>query len=265
VTARIVDGHVHVGLTKYRPVEEYLADMDRCHIAQAVLVQYIGNADNSYLIRCVRAHPTRFAAVAMVDLDRADAPQRIDDLAATGTIAGVRLWAATRSPGPDRLAVWRAIERNGLVATVRGPFDQIIRASFAAIVDELPTLRVRLEHLGFFRYGRDDGFEHFLRLAQRPNVYTTWSGYYEYSADPYPHRDAMPYLERSLEAFGASRIMWSGDWNRSDLTDHSSPRDYPDAIRLITEHCTFLSAEQREWILGRTSARLFGLDGAAAR
>jgi predicted TIM-barrel fold metal-dependent hydrolase len=238
--------------------------MDRCDIAQAVLVQYVGNSDNSYLSRCVQAHPTRFAAVGMVDLDSADAPRCVDDLAATGTISGVRLWAATRSPGRDPLAVWRAIEHNGLVATVRGPFDQVIDPGFAAIIDKLPALRVRLEHLGFFRYGRDAGFERFLSLAQRPNVYTTWSGYYEYSDDPYPHRDALPYLERSLEAFGASRIMWSGDWNRSDLTADSSLRDYPDAIQLITEHCTFLSAEQREWILGRTSAQLFGLAGGAA-
>ena len=46
----VVDAHVHVGLDKYRPVGDLLADMDEVGVRRAVLVQHIGQFDNAYLV-----------------------------------------------------------------------------------------------------------------------------------------------------------------------------------------------------------------------
>lgn len=255
---RFIDAHVHVGRPKYPPVEDYLTAMSPAGVGQAVLVQYVGNTDNRYLRRCFATHHGRFALVGMIDPLQPDAPAQVDDLAAAG-FAGLRLWATTRSPGPDPLAVWRAAERNRLVASVRGPFADIAHPDFAALLDELPGLTVRLEHLGFFRYGLDSDFDSFLRLADRPRVFTMWSGYYAYSSMGYPYSDATPYLRASLAAYGPKRIMWSGDWNRIRTATNA---EYHAAIHHVTQELGFLTGKDQEWILGRTAATVFGLEGA---
>jgi len=255
---RLVDAHVHVGPPKYPSVEDYLTAMAPAGVEQSVLVQHVGNTDHRYLYRCFAAHRGRFALVGMIDPRQPSAAAQVDDLAAAG-FAGLRLWAASRSPGPDPLAVWRAADRNHLVVSVRGPFTDIAHPDFAALLDELPGLVVRLEHLGFFRYGADFGFDAFLRLADRPQVFTMWSGYYAYSGAGYPYPDATPYLRASLAAYGPERIMWSGDWNR---TQTATDAEYRAAIQHVTDHLDFLTRDDQEWILGRTAAAVFGLEGA---
>jgi L-fuconolactonase len=259
----LVDAHVHVGLRKYRPVEDWLEAMDEHGITHAVLVQYIGNHDNAYLEECVVAKPERFAAVAALDAGAADAPAKLSELARRGLVRGIRLAAASRSAGGDPLALWRRINELGLVASVTGPFADVIGDDFLAVVDQFPNAHFRAEHLGWLRYADDPpphhGIDRLARLARRPNTSTTWSGFFLNSSRPHPYPDAWPFLHATLEAFGPRRIMWSGDWNRPDL----GPRDYQDAIDLVTKHLDFLSPAEREWILGRSAATLFNLGGSA--
>lgn len=256
----LIDAHVHVGLTKYQPLENFRADMDSHGVDGAVLVQYVGHYDNSYLIDCVRQDPTRYTAIAMIDLESTSATDEVARLARNPEISGVRLWASTRSPGADPHAIWRALAEHGLVATVRGPIDDIIDPEFVDIVEQFPGLHFRLEHLGFFRFSstveaRKD-FDEFLELARRPNTSTMWSGFYDFSATPYPHPDATPFLRDAVAAFGANRIAWSGDWNRPDLTDDFGPDDYANTIRHVKQ-ADFLSDQDREWIFGQTTATIF--------
>lgn len=248
----IVDSHVHVGRWKYPPVEEYLTEMTG--VSAAVLVQFVGNADNAYLARCVSAHPEVLSAVAMVEPETYGATRHVERLAATGCFSGVRLWAATRSPGKDPLALWRAIDAAGMVASVRGPLSDVASPEFAAILDELPGLRVRLEHLGFTTYPdtTHKDFDRFLALAERPTVHTMWAGFYANSGRPYPHQDADPYLRDTLQAYGSRRITWSGDWNRPDR----APGDYEAAVRHVLER-PYLTEEDHAWILGGTARALF--------
>lgn len=252
----IVDSHVHVGTWKYPSLSEYLPAMVEADVGAAVLVQFVGNADNTYLLRVAAAHPGRFAVIAMVEPDTPGAPHHIARLAADPHVRGVRLWAATRSPAPDPLAVWRAIAEAGLVASVRGPLADIADPAFAALLDELPDLRFRLEHLGFTRYPDVDraAFDRFLDLARRPGAHTMWAGFHANSATPYPYPDADPYLRAAVAAFGARRITWSGDWNRPDRV----PGEYAAAVRHVLDR-PYLDDADRRWILGDAAAALFGL------
>ena len=58
----IVDTHCHAGMTKYEPVESLLRHMETSGVAQAVLIQYMGNTDNEYLADCLARFPGQLAA-----------------------------------------------------------------------------------------------------------------------------------------------------------------------------------------------------------
>lgn len=256
----VVDGHVHVALEKYRPLVEYSADMDAAAVDRAVLVQHVGHWDNAYLVAAVRMDPGRYACVAMADLDSPTWDETVADLATNEHVVGLRLSASARSPGRDPFAVWRALADGGLVASVRGPLSDIVNAEFAEILQELPHLKVRLEHLGFFRFGVDvdPDFDRLLAYSHHTNVWTMWSGFYEFSGAPFPHEDALPYLRASLDAYGSSRIMLGGDWNRNDL-DPGHPANYYRQWPSIIDHLTLQFSYEgcRNDIIGGTARALF--------
>ena len=61
-----------------------------------------------------------------------------------------------------------------------------------------------------------------------------------------------PLVELALARFGRERLMWATDfpWILRQC-------GYAPALRLVQEEMSFLSAEDREWILGRTVRKLF--------
>ncbi|HXF64177.1 MAG TPA: hypothetical protein VNK95_21295, partial [Caldilineaceae bacterium] len=69
----IVDTHCHIARNWYEPLESLLFQMDRCGVAQAILVQMLGQSDNEYQMACARRHPDRLASVVIVDTEQADA------------------------------------------------------------------------------------------------------------------------------------------------------------------------------------------------
>jgi L-fuconolactonase len=255
----VIDTHVHVGLDKYGPIEPYLADMATLGLRCAVLVQHIGNDDDTYLAATAAAHPGRFAVIGSVDpLDAGVARSLPARVRALG-LAGIRLPGDARSPGRDPLAVWRAADSLGLVVSVRGPFEALIDPAFKRIVTALPNIRFRFEHLGWFKPHRQpmasSRFDRFLRLAVHPNTFVMWSGFYANSGSAYPYATSRPIVAAALAAFGAERTMWSGDWNRPDGTIEQ----YRAEMELVGESFP-VDAAQRAWIMGGTAARLFGFD-----
>ena len=246
----VVDCHVHVGLTKYRPIEEFLTEADEDGLTGAVLVQHLGNTDNDYLAECLERG--NFAAVGLVE--QASQAQTLMERG----FRGLRLSPEGLGSPPAWDEVGAILSEHHGVASITGPFGSVVSEQFRAVVERFKNVTFRIEHLGWFKYADDPfppypHFSQFLRLAELPNTTSTWSGFLN-SATPYPHPDANPYLELTLDAFGADRLMWSGDWNRTDL----GPEDYRAAVRHIAE-LPFLDAEQRRAILGGTAARYFDL------
>jgi L-fuconolactonase len=250
---------VHAGLPGFPPFEVYLEYARAAGVSGAVLTQHIGEFDNEYLVTCAQTAPSDFAVIGMVDLESPRAPEVIAEAAESPLFRGVRLWASTRSPGDDPLAIWRALAAGGLVASVRGPVDDLIDPEFAEILRELPELTVRIDHVGLFGYGKnpDEDFDRLMDLSAFAGVHLLWAGFHAYSSQRFPYRDAHPYLRRSLGAFGAHRIMWSGDWAR---TGNAPPfHYYSTESRLVTSELDFLTTEDRAAVLGETARRLFRL------
>jgi predicted TIM-barrel fold metal-dependent hydrolase len=256
-----LDSHVHVGITKYGPVEPYLETMDRVGLRRAVLVQYVWNEENGYLEACVRRWPERFAAVAIVDPRGPDAGARVRRLVERGAARGLRVAPSMLTGAGVRAGWWEAVETGDLTISVTGPFDELIEPGLAATIAAHPTVRFRLEHLGGFQHAASPGrarFRRFLGLADRPNTFTMWSGFWLNAADGYPYRSARPALRDSLAAFGADRICWSGDWNRPGIDDATYLREAN-----LAEIADLRGERELEAILAGTALRLFRFAPAA--
>src|SRR5258707_315190 len=68
-----------------------------------------------------------------------------------------------------------------------------------------------------------------------------------FTVEPYPSRDVHPHLRRIYEAFGPKRMLWGADLSRLTST-------YRECLDLFQLGLDFLSAEDKEWILGRALA-----------
>jgi L-fuconolactonase len=257
----IVDSHCHVSPSWYEPVEALLFQMDRNGVAHAVLIQMNGQANNEYQFEVVRRFPGRFAAVAWIQASAPDASETLTRLADRG-ISGVRLAAASRSPGDDGLGVWRTAAALGLAVSCSGTSAEFASPEFARVVQAFPGLRIVVEHLGGDNHLRADTLEdrrRVLALARFPNVYVKVHGLGEFCtrrlpvAEPFPFERPIPsLLDMAFQAFGPGRMMWG-----SDYPPVSAREGYQNALRLTLEQFAARSEEERALIFGRVALTVF--------
>ncbi len=91
----IVDAYCHCGVSKYQPVEEVLAAMDRAGVDRAMLCQHLGEYDNRYLAEVVERYPSRFTATCLVDPESAPALHNLRHWHSTGCFRGLRILSLT--------------------------------------------------------------------------------------------------------------------------------------------------------------------------
>ena len=84
----------------------------------------------------------------------------------------------------------------------------------------------------------------------------TWGGVWDY---PYPEAQAL--LRDMRDQFGADRLIWG-----SDMPNVERFCTYKQSLDYVRRYCDFLSAREKDMILGETCARFYGLarSGVAA-
>jgi L-fuconolactonase len=237
--------------------------MDANGVAQAVLIQILGQFDNSYQQACVKHYPERFASVVGVDASRADACEMLNALAARGA-AGVRLRPDARSPGNDPLAIWRTAMSAGLAVSCVGTSEQFSSPAFFDLVASLPALPIVLEHLGGSSRADtgDEARRRVFAAARYANTYLKVPGLGELVPRPATLPGdggtvlgAIPaVLREALERFGPDRLMWG-----SDFPLVASREGYANALAWVCEAIGNESAEAQARILGDTARRVFRL------
>ncbi len=258
----VVDTHVHASPHWYEPIESLLYHMSANGVEKATLVQFEGQFDNSYLFECVRRYPGRFAPIVIVDAQRPDAAQTVRDLAKQGA-GGLRMRVWARSPGSDPLALWRTCNELGLPLSCNGKESEIASPEFRDLVRGLPDTRIVIEHLGFVDPQEQPPYDTFLKvlaLADFPNVYIKVGGISELCNRPkvlqppfFSQQTIPPFVRMAVEAFGARRVMWS-----SNYPPVSQKEGYANSLRFLRQHVAgFCSAEDVEWIMGKTAASVF--------
>jgi predicted TIM-barrel fold metal-dependent hydrolase len=283
----IVDAHVHVfrpadvaprpvdalaPAERDAPAEDLLGLMSAAGVDRAVLVPL--GPEDAYVAEVLRAHPQRFAAIAVVD--EALLGRTADDPVAALRrrherfgFHGVRTqWLGAPDQPLERspvLPVLRQMASTGLVLWTYLTRDQLsLLAQLPALVPELPIV---LNHLGFCphamtvdEHGRPAFADPFppgsvdavAALARHEAVHLMVSGQYALSRERPPYRDLDDVVARLADAFGAGRMLWASDypWTR-DVPGYGTLVDLPAA--------TFRHASAAELaaIRGGTAAGLF--------
>ena len=101
-------------------------------------------------------------------------------------------------------------------------------------------------------------FQPIVDLAQYDNVYLKLSDVAGRSHQDFPYTDVHPFIEKLLSAFGASRTVWGTGYPGHHRQKHNWP-SLAQELRLIREGLPFLTADDKDRILGETAAQIWSL------
>jgi len=238
--------------------DQALAAMKDAGVDRAVIVPPSWEGErNDLALEAARLHPDRFAVMGRFPLEKPESHALVDTWKRQPGMLGMRFTFTTAEQRPwltdgtaDRL--WPAVERAGipLMMSVSGQLPAVDR-----IAERHPGLKLVIDHLGIRSGMKGDaafaGLPQLCALARRPNVAVKASALPCYSIEPYPFRDVHAHIRRVYDAFGPRRTFWGTDWTRL-------PCPWRQAVTLFTEELPWLSASDKEWIMGRAICEWLG-------
>jgi predicted TIM-barrel fold metal-dependent hydrolase len=213
--------------------------------------------DNSYMLDCIRDHPGMFSGVGIVDAAAPSPDQAMKALARRG-VKGFRIvpgsspqsWLDTegmetmwKTGAKEKLAMCPLIGPDSLPSV-----DRMCRKH-----PETPVVIDHLARIGADGTIRDSDVASLCRLAEHKNVKVKVSAFYALGRKQPPYKDLVPLIRRIFDCYGAKRLMWASDSPFQVVNGHS----YEASIALVREGLDFISAEERDWLLGRTAASVF--------
>ena len=117
-----------------------------------------------------------------------------------------------------------------------------------AVAERHSELRMIIDHMGLSTALRgkplDSAVNEVIKMARLPNVAVKVSALPCYVDEAYPFPTLHPLIHRVVDAFGPRRCFWGTDLSHL-------PCSYREAVTLFTEELGFLSATDKEWIMGR--------------
>jgi predicted TIM-barrel fold metal-dependent hydrolase len=255
--------HLPVPLTH----EKLLTLMQDSGVDRVILVPPSLDGDrNDLCLAAAAQHPTRFAVMGRLFLDRASARAKLHEMKHQKGMLGLRLTFHRDNDRPlltngSSDWLWPEAERLGLPVMVHAP-ERL--AAIGDIALRHPDLRIVVDHMGFARETMDKeadaGAERILSLARYANVAVKVSALPCYSTEAYPFRNLHTPLKRIIDGFGVRRCFWG-----SDLSRLPASCSYRQAVTMFTEELDFLSKSDLEWIMGRAALEYLGWGTPAAQ
>ena len=232
--------------------EEMLAEMNVAGVDRAVLVPPTWAGDsNDWALDVAAKYPARFAVVGRFDAKAPDAKRQLQGWLAPKHSLGVRMSFHVK-PFVDWLSdgsldwFWAQCDEHALpvMALVPGMAERL-----QPVMNRHPNLKLVIPHMACVLDMKGEaafaGFNELLSLARYANVTVMVSSAPCFSREPYPFRDLCAYLKRIYDVYGPRRMAWGADLSRLTST-------YKECLDHFRYGLDFLSAEDKEWILGRT-------------
>jgi len=279
----IIDAHQHVWdlsraeypwldagaapIDRTMELDEIVPAMRRVGVGATVLVQSADNeGDTANMLRVADAHPEVVAVVAWVPLDQPDrAAEMLARLRGDDRVVGIRALVHT-NPDPQWILRPDVDEGLGLLEAQGVPFDYVVESPAAlALLPELserhPALSIVVDHLGKPPVGGTDAERVVWRrlleaAAANPRVTAKVSGLYAASGrmGDWTLDAIRPFVDDSLEMFGAGRLMMGGDWPISVLAG-GYERTWGALLALADE----LEPAEAAALLGETAAAVYAI------
>lgn len=275
----LIDAHVHVwtdedaryplaagfkrleGWPMAFPPETLLAHAKPCGVECINLIQIsFYGFDNSYMLDTIARFPETFVGTAVVDAHAPDVDRTMAELKPHG-IRAFRIHPRLSGKPPAEwlrpagfATMFAVAQHNGQALSCLIDPDGL--AEVDRMCTEFPGTTVIIDHLA--RIGadgviREDDITALCRLARHARVFVKLGGFYALGRKLPPYDDLADLIERVLRVFGPERCMWESDSPFQVLPPHK----YAASVDLIQRRLAFLSAADRDWLLGRTAACVF--------
>src|SRR5215468_3713987 len=265
----IVDAQVHLwkaespdwrwvpGATPQMPepftIEKLVPLMDEAGVDRAVIVPPSWPGDrNDYGLEAARRYPNRFAVMGRIPLKNPQSAELLPKWKEQPGMLGVRVTflgpAAAWLIDGTADWFWPAAEKAGLPVMFLTPGRS---AELARVAERYPQLTLIVDHMGVVgdvvKAGKlGDAIDQTVSLAKYPNVSVKLSAAPNNSAEAYPFRDFDPHIRKLFDAYGPQRCYWG-----TDITNGFDKTTYKERITHFTEELTFLSEQDKDWIMGR--------------
>lgn len=248
--------------------EVLLKEMDAFGVTHCVLVQVIYHGwDNRYVAHCLKAHPKRFRVQGLIDPTDPKVAEKLEFWVKKHGLSGMRFspiyyegkdgWLNARATN----ALWEKAEElkaifNFFIATA-----QLTRLE--EMIRRFPKVRVVIDHLARIDLKAADPlpeFKKLLALAKHPNVWAKLSELCIISpSEKYPYKDTHEWVKRLYEAFGPDRLMWGTGFPGATREEAGRP-SLRQELDLVNKEIGFFTAADKEKILGRNAAKLWGFE-----
>jgi predicted TIM-barrel fold metal-dependent hydrolase len=263
---RIIDPHVHVWKndpkypwakeTTNPPTADALPEklwelMKANGVAKTMIIQVIYYRwDNRYMFDVIRKYPKTFRGVTRVNPESPSAPDNLSRQSKQPGFAGVRLSPGAGPEGnwisgPLMPPLWKRAQDLKTVMTILTSTSRL--PEVGTLIERHPGLNVVIDHMADCPIDQPEELQKLLNLARFPRVYVKISHTWRLSKQTYPYADTHDMVHRLYDRFGPKRLMWGTDW---PLVENYC--GYAKALSLVKDELTFLNAEDKRWILGKT-------------
>lgn len=239
-----------------RPVplgaDDLLREMNEAGVDRVVIVPPSWEGDRNDLgIAASTAHPKRFAVMGRLDPQDPKSRGQLAHWRQQTGMLGLRFTfhipvLVTLLTEGHMDWVWGEAEKAGVPVYVLVP--QPLVYLIDKVAQKYPGLKITMDHLSLSSSKKDAEAFHdldmLLAIAERPNVAAKVSALPCYSTGKYPYKELHDYIRRAYDAFGPQRLFWGTDLSRSPIT-------YRQHVTMFTEEISWLTSEDKEWIMGR--------------
>ena len=241
--------------------EQMLPLMDEAGVDRVVIVPPgFMDPHNDYALECAERYPDRFAVMGLLLPGAPGSAERVAGWLGQPGMLGVRTHVNERQRarwGSDEAAepFWAACERHEVPVAVfvAGGVEYV-----EALLGRYPALRLVLDHLGLPQIDvgfRREDLEPMRRLARYPGVVVKLSTLPARSTEGYPFPEVHEAARAAYESFGPERMLWATDHTQTLRRGRAT---YAEELRLWSEALDFLTAADRESILGGAACEHLG-------